>query len=421
MVDSTALIVTEPEAGTAELDRALAQDGFRVRRASPAELLAAAEGWFAAEWGSPEFVLVSASLGLHRVTLLSRRLVVCGRPPTFLVFTENDLAALETCVQGGFDYVLPPFRPTLLRSRVTSCWERGQLTKAVEEMAAEASLLEYERDLSIAHDIQCGFLPDELPSRRGWELTARFHPAKQVAGDFYDGFELVNGRRIGFVVADVCDKGIGAALFMALIRTLLRHTAEHTAAWNLADVERDLALDGVLEGAPQVQDALPPLLSVGAGPLLQAVLGTNRYMARNHIRQGYFATLFFGVLDPVSGSVVYINGGHNPPVLVRQDDTYQLLQPTGPAVGMMANSVFALGHTTLRPGDRLFVYTDGVVEARDSRGDMYGMTRMLDVVRPPCPSADGLLDSVEADLHRHVGSAEQFDDITMLALRRLPG
>lgn len=424
---STALIVAEPAVGTAELDGALAQDGFQVRRADPADLLHAGDGWFASDWGSPEFVLASASLGVPRVALLSRRLVVSGRPPTIVVFPEDDLAALDACVLAGFDYVLPPFRPALLRSRVRSCWERGQLTRAVEEMTMEARLLEYERDLSIAHDIQSGFLPDELPTRQGWELAARFHPAKQVAGDFYDAFELVRGRRIGFVVADVCDKGLGAALFMALIRTLLRHTAEHTAAWNLADAEPAAAGDDVAAAPPEdvvegvVDGPLPPLLSVGAGPLLQAVLGTNRYMARNHIRQGYFATLFFGVLDPMSGAVVYINGGHNPPVVVRGDGSHQLLEPTGPAVGMMPNSVFTLGHLSLDPGDRLFVYTDGVVEARDSHGTMLGTDRMLDVLCLPCDSADSLLDSVETGLRRHVGSADQFDDITMLVLRRLPG
>lgn len=413
MTERTALVVAEPAVATPELDRALRLDRFQVRRADPAVLLATGQ-WSTGDWGAPHLVLASASLGLHKVALLSRRLVATGQPPTVVVFPEDDMDALESCVRGGFDYVVPPFRPALLRSRVTSCWERGQLTRAVEEMAAEASLREYERDMSIAHEIQSGFLPDELPRRQGWELAARFHPAKQVAGDFYDAFELVNGRRIGFVVADVCDKGLGAALFMALIRTLLRHTAEHTAAWSLVDADENREVDNAVRAGT----ALPPLLSIGAGPLLQAVLGTNRYMARNHLRQGYFATMFFGVLDPMSGSVVYINGGHNPPVLVRENGEHQLLPPTGPAVGMMPNSAFALGHTSLDPGDRLFVYTDGVVEAHDTHADMFGMDRLLDVVRQPCASADALLDSVEQRLHHFVGAADQFDDITTLVVRR---
>lgn len=415
MTEPTALVVAEPAVATPDLDRALRQDRFRVRRADPAMLLATGS-WSATDWGEPHVVLASASLGLQRVALLSRRLVAGNRPPTIVVFPEDDMDALESCVRAGFDYVVPPFLPALLRSRVTSCWERGQLTKAVEEMAAEAALREYERDMSIAHEIQSGFLPDELPSRHGWELSARFHPAKQVAGDFYDGFELVNGRRIGFVVADVCDKGLGAALFMALIRTLLRHTAEHTATWSLVDDDENLEVGNAVRAGT----ALPPLLSIGASPLLQAVLGTNRYMARNHLRQGYFATMFFGVLDPVSGSVVYINGGHNPPVLIRRDGEHQLLPPTGPAVGMMPNSTFTLGHTNLDPGDRLFVYTDGVVEAHDTRGDMFGMARLLDVVRQPCYSADTLLDAVEQRVHHFVGAADQFDDITTLVVRRQP-
>ncbi|PPK65443.1 PP2C family protein-serine/threonine phosphatase [Actinokineospora auranticolor] len=415
--DRTALVVTETAHGAPELEAALAAESFSTRRADPAAVFGVDGAWAERGWGPPDLVLASAALGVNRVALIARRLTTAERGPTVVVFPEDDFEALQSCVRAGFDYVVPPFLPALLRCRLTSCWERGQLTMAVQEMAAEASLRQYERDLSVAHEIQAGFLPEELPVRRGWELATRFLPARQVAGDFYDAFELVNGRRVGFVVADVCDKGVGAALFMALIRTLLRHTAEHTAAWNLLDADEDTVLDT----AARTSAVPSPVLSVGAGPLLQAVLGTNRYMARNHLRQGYFATMFFGVLDPASGSVVYINGGHNPPVLLRADGSHQLLAPTGPAVGMMPNSVYSLGHTTLEPGDRLFVYTDGVVEARDSRGSMFGLPRVLDALGTPATaSAEDLLVSVESGMHHHVGGAEQFDDITMLALVRTP-
>ncbi|HEY0496359.1 MAG TPA: SpoIIE family protein phosphatase [Kutzneria sp.] len=409
MAATSALVVAEEHATTRELDRALRAAGFAVRHAVPGQ-----EHAVAASAEPPDIVLVSASLGLHRLATLGQRFAADGLSPTVVVFPQDDYDALETCVTAGFDWVMPPFLPALLRSRLSTCWERSQLAIAVEDMAAVANLREYERDMSIAREIQAGFLPEQLPAAHGWDFAVRFRPAKEVAGDFYDGFELVNGRRLGFLVADVCDKGVGAALFMALIRTLLRHTAEHTGSWWQDDVVQEVLVDSEVEAG----GALPPLLSVGAGPLVQSVVGTNRYMARNHLRQGYFATLFFGVLDPSSGALLYINGGHNPPVLVRADGEITTLRPTGPAVGILADSSYTLGHTTLGPGDSLFVYTDGVVDARDTNGGLFGYERMLDAVRTPCESPEQLLDIMDTALGLHVGQANQFDDITMLAVRR---
>jgi sigma-B regulation protein RsbU (phosphoserine phosphatase) len=401
------LVVADSPAGVPGLVPALSEGGFTVRTATEDQVLASGES----DW--PDGLLVSASLGLQRVAMLARRFAHLPNPPTTIVFPQGDLGALEACVRGGFDHVLPPFLPSLLRSRLSSCWERGQLASAVEDMAAEASLRAYERDLAIAHEIQSGFLPDKLPAPHGWDVASRFRPARQVAGDFYDGFELVDGRRLGFVVADVCDKGVGAALFMALIRTLLRHTAEHTGASSLAGTDDAMARVVTSEGT-----SLPPMLSVGAGPLVQAVVATNRYLTRNHLRQGYFATLIFGVLDPTSGALLYINGGHNPALLLRADGGHTLLSPTGPAVGMMPHSSYALGHANLERGDTLLLYTDGVVEARATDGSLFGMDRLLEVVNAANGSADTTLSSVDTALRVHVGGAEQSDDITMLALHR---
>jgi serine phosphatase RsbU (regulator of sigma subunit) len=420
MAKPRALVVTDRESELAQLTKALTDGGFAVARQTEQELVAAPE-----PDEGPNVLLVSASHGLQRVALLSRRFAHLPNPPTTLVFSDGDMASLEACVRGGFDYVLPPFLPSLLLSRMASCWARGQLVSAIEDMAAEASLREYERDLSIAHDIQSGFLPERIPVPRGWDLASRFRPARQVAGDFYDGFEIVDGRRLAFVVADVCDKGVGAALFMALIRTLLRHTAEHTGAWSLDDGDaRAAGMTAAETGASP-----PALLSVGAGPLVQAVVATNRYLTRNHLRQGYFATLIFGVLDPKSGALLYINGGHNPAVLRRANGAHTLLAPTGPAVGIMPHSSYALGHVVLDPGDTLLLYTDGVVEARAVDGGLFGMDRLLEVLEignpmavsgpvRPDRSAETVLSAVDTALREHVGAAEQSDDITMLALHR---
>lgn len=409
MTTRHALVVSADGTPTRELDDALADAGFAAVHHTDRDLLDHPD--LAA---GTELLMVSAALGHDRVALLDAQLGAGGLDPALVIFPSGDYGDLEACARSGFAYVMPPFRSGLLEERIASCRERTKLTSAVAEIASTVRLREYERDLAIARDIQAGFLPDQLPQRSGWCFAARMRPAREVGGDFYDGFELVNGRRLGFLVADVCDKGVGAALFMALIRTLLRHTAEHTGGWSLIDDEPIFErFDEDGSGSP------PPVLSVGVAPLLQAVTGTNHYLLSNHREQAYFATLFFGVLDPVSGLLIYINCGHNPPVLVRRTSGHPvLLNPTGPAVGIQQDSSFLLGYVHLSPGDALFIYTDGVVEARDPAGQQFGMSRLCEVVQRPAATAAALIDNVTACLDEFVGLADQFDDITMFALRR---
>jgi phosphoserine phosphatase RsbU/P len=412
MATSTALVVGDRTAITGELGNVLRLCGYETIVATPDEVVARLGTMI-----YPDSLILPAELGLHRIALLSEHFTREGRAPTTVIYPEQDTAALETCVRAGFDYITPPFAPSLLRARLTTCWERRQLTLAVEDMAAVASLHSYEHDLAVAHEIQqSGFLPDRLPERDGWELAAKFHPARLVAGDFYDAFELVGGKRLALLVGDVCDKGVGAALFMALIRTMLRHTAEQAGGWDMPEFGVSVESDTL----SAIRSPLAPTLAIGAGPLLQAVSGTNSYVARHHREQGYFCTLFFGILDPALGVLVYINGGHNPAVLVRADGGHVLLKPTGPAVGMFANSSYLIDHVRLRPGDWLFAYTDGVPETRSTQGEFFGMDRTLEIVTQPGRTAAELIEAVDGALRHHVGAGEQHDDITMLALRRSP-
>ncbi|WP_043718229.1 hypothetical protein, partial [Kutzneria sp. 744] len=166
MAATIALVVADEHAATRELDRALRAADFEVRHA-----VAGQEHTVAASTEPPDIVLVSASLGLHKLATLGQRFAADGLSPTIVVFPQDDFAALEECVGAGFDWVMPPFLPTLLRSRLSTCWERSQLAIAVEDMAAVANLREYERDMSIAREIQAGFLPEQLPSAHGWDFA----------------------------------------------------------------------------------------------------------------------------------------------------------------------------------------------------------------------------------------------------------
>ncbi|MFD0688694.1 PP2C family protein-serine/threonine phosphatase [Actinomadura fibrosa] len=327
-----------------------------------------------------------------------------GAGPATVVYADSGFEALDRHVLLGRDYVVPPFRPWLLRARFQTCLQRARLNQSLDESQARLRLHAYDRELQIGREIQSGFLPDRIPQPDGWEIDVRFHPARMVAGDFYDAFELVNGRRIAIVVADVCDKGVGAALFMALIRSLLRHTAEHSGLQSLILGDEEQAAE---------------LTVVGATPLINAVRGTNGYLTRNHLSQGYFATLFFGVLDPGTGTLVYINGGHNPPVIFGAGAAEPVtLELTGPAVGVVPDCGYAVGHAEIGPGQTLLIYTDGVTEARSAGHEFFGEERLMEVVRGSSGSGAELLDGLERSLRVHVGEAEQFDDITMVAVHR---
>ena len=159
--------------------------------------------------------------------------------------------------------------------------------------------------------------------------------------------------------------------------------------------------------------------SIGTTALKNTVLLTNNYITTNHMELNMFATYFFGLLDPSSGRLAYINGGHNPPFIVGPDGVLKAsLKGTGPAVGMVPNADFRIAQTELGPGDILYLYTDGVTEARTPTGEFYTEKRLLSLLAEPETSAAGLLDRVEKAVSEWVAGGIATDDITMMAVRR---
>lgn len=276
----------------------------------------------------------------------------------------------------------------------------------------------FERDLQIGHQIQVDFLPSDadLPQPDGWEIATYFHPAREVAGDFFDAF-MLPGQKIGIVIADVVDKGVGAALFMALSRSLIRAYAQQHHPMKLLDSLGDF---GSSSGSSIRQRGMFPTAGLSA---LAAVGMTNNYIAKNHGDMTMFATLFFGVLDPTNGMLHYINGGHDSPVLISSNGEIKArLNPTGPAVGMMPDMEFDIGQITLEPGDLLMTFSDGVPDARSPSGERFTAQRLMDLLQQahPISSVTGLLSQIETTVHSHIDTADQFDDITMLGVWRLP-
>ncbi len=267
----------------------------------------------------------------------------------------------------------------------------------------QREFLKVEHDLEIGRQIQMDFLPEQIPQPPGWEIDARFHPARQVGGDFYDAFPT-GGGRIAFVMADVCDKGVGAALYMALSRSLIR-----AFVWQ----------DGLNESAAGSAAGAATRPSIDAA--LRPVELANRYLTSFHLKMNMFVTMFFGLLDPATGVVHYVNAGHNAPVLLTSDGNVKArLQTTSPALGMIPGARFKAAETTMEPGDSLVAFTDGVTEARCPLRTFYTDDRLIRLLRTPRASARGLLDQIEEDVKLHVAGAEPSDDITMLAIRREP-
>ncbi|MFH1139481.1 MAG: GAF domain-containing SpoIIE family protein phosphatase [Pseudomonadota bacterium] len=259
-----------------------------------------------------------------------------------------------------------------------------------EKVSAYSQALDaqMEKGRRIQHD----FLPKRLPSLSGWELAAFFEPTWQVSGDFYDAFELPGGR-LGLVLADVSDKGVGAALFMALIRTLIR----------------------AFSGAASCEDGDFPTPEDS----LKAVSLTNNYLARHHAEGGMFATIFMGVLDPESGRLDFVNAGHEPTIIKSLHGALRRLGGNGPAIGLLDDFNYQTGIDRLEPGDLLLGYTDGVTEAKSVDDRMFTRDRLERLLIRRWDSADSLLEGINVALKQHASGADQSDDITMLCLKRL--
>jgi serine phosphatase RsbU (regulator of sigma subunit) len=365
MAVGSILVLSERSQAIDQLRELLDASGIATRVADPRRIDPGAD--------APDLVLACTDADLELVRETVREIALrTNRSTTVVMFTDDDISGRAPVVLSALDFLVPRPRP---------------------RPDAGATVLKYQRAMVAGREIQAGFLPETLPRMPGWQFAARYQPAAGVSGDFYDVFVFDGGDRIGLVVADVCDKGIGAALYMALIRGLLRYTAV------TFDSQRQ-------EPASDVSW------------LLRAITATNDYLTANHLRHGYFATMFFAVLDPRTGALAFSNCGHNPPIIRKEEGALHLLEPTGPALGLLSNSTFGLASTRLEHGDLLFVYTDGVTDARDKAGRFFTKERMLALIGAHTTAIEDLLDRIEREISGHVSVAERFDDITMVALQR---
>ena len=255
-----------------------------------------------------------------------------------------------------------------------------------------------EKELEIGRRIQADFYPSQLPTITGWELAATIRPAKHVAGDFYDIFSVNGNRSVALVIGDVCDKGVGAAMFMALFRSLLRA----------------LCLQQSVDANPLVSQNPQWIREL----LLRTIQQTNNYISVTHEQACMFATLFFGVLDTKTGDLHYVNCGHEPPMLLSANGRVDYLTPTGPAAGSFPDIVFRCQDVSMNTGDLLFACTDGIIEAPDRNDQIFPKERLQAILRASHSTLDDLLKHIETAVDTHSQGMPQFDDITMMAIRR---
>jgi len=317
--------------------------------------------------------------------------------PVLVTSRSDDIAAIERLLGCGADDYLPNVvGPAVLRVRINAAMDRRRVQEGQN----------LRREMSVARTIQRDFLPESLPEVTDMELEAALRPARDVSGDFYDCFLLTSGEVI-LVVGDVCDKGVGAALFMALFRSLIRASADPVGggAINMIGGRHTMVMQAIQSASP--------------ADLLTRVAGfTNDYIARLHGRTNMFATVFLASLEPYSGELVYVNAGHEPALTIAPDGSIEELRPTGPALGMMPDSHFTAVTRTLEKGHSLLAFTDGLVEAHSPTGEVYGGKRLREVLHAHRgSSASELVHAVLDAVQTFGGHSDPHDDLTMLAAR----
>lgn len=239
-----------------------------------------------------------------------------------------------------------------------------------------------ETEVQLARQIQQTFIPETLPQLSDWELAARWKTARQVGGDFYDVFDLPDNK-LGLFIADVADKGVPAALFMALTRTLVRAAVIEAAS--------------PAEALKRVNDLLIP-----------------------DTKQGMFVTAVYAVLDMDKHELTYVNAGHNPPLWVRSDGAVEKLTRTGVALGAAEDVNYEQRVIPLEKEDNILLYTDGLTESYNIDGEFFGEERLIRALQTNlCSSAHDLMDVIEKSLLDFVQDMPPADDLTMLVLRRV--
>jgi len=341
-------------------------------------------------------ILIVASYYSKRFTVATAvvgALVICAEPfvSSYIgvldldycqlgIFDEDTIIILSTPMEDAINKFLRFILPSLsiyVAMTLLSVWvtTRGlSLIKERTSLAKNQTILEHE--LMIASDIQLGMLPTDLPDTENYSVKALMRPAKDVGGDFYDFIEI-GASQIAFLVADVSGKGVPAALFMVRAMTLIRN-----------NLENGMSVDGALDRTNY------------------ELLQTNK--------EKLFVTVWLGTLDLHTGTLSFANAGHNPPFIIRADGTVDnIVSKPNFVLGRKKGVRYKEHRITLNPGDRVFLYTDGLTDSTDREGKMFTERRIRDILsRSADPTT--IIPEMQEAVDSFATGMEQFDDITMM-------
>src|SRR5215212_5919315 len=298
------------------------------------------------------------------------RAEIAGFAPTSKEYTSTFIAIHR--IEGG---------------KIVEEWAEGSDIAQLTQARLEQERIERERieqELQVARRIQQASLPKEVPTLEGWQISTYYHPAREVGGDFYD-FHLLSEGRLGLVVGDATGKGVPAALVMSTTCGMLQAISQ--------------ALDSSSSAPREVLER--------ANETLLARIPTNM-----------FVTCFYAILDPESGRIRYANAGHDLPYLHRNGDAEEL-RARGMPLGLMPGMDYEEKEIILEAGESALFYSDGLVEAHDPKGEMFGFPRLRELVAEHGEEERSLEETLLEELYSFVGDGwEQEDDITLLTLRR---
>ena len=374
------LVVDDTPANLRLLSQMLNEQGYRVRPVPDGRLALAA-----AQAKLPDLILLDIRMPDLDGYQVCERLKVESRTQDIPIIFISALDAVQDKVKaftvGGVDYITKPFHIEEVLARVET---HLALRKLQEEL--ELANQKMAQELALAGEVQEGFFPQDLPDIAGWQLSMKMKSARETSGDFFDVIPLPRGY-YGILMADVVDKGVAAALFMALSWSLIRTYATDFPS------HPELVLTSV----------------------------NQRILEDTSAQQ--FVTIFYAVLDPATGRFVYANAGHSPPIVFHSQsgEMLQRLEHTGRPLGLFEDEVWEQGEIELSPGDVVVVYTDGVSEAQNEQGEFFDESGLVASVKrhlgaPAGDIANGILANVE----KFIAGAPQVDDIGIAVLVRDP-
>jgi phosphoserine phosphatase RsbU/P len=315
---------------------------------------------------------------LSKIKELNNRLL-----RSVIVSAYGDMENIRTAMnRGAFDFITKPIDLKDLELTIDKSIREIEYHKSV--LSARDKLIAFQQELDIATAIQMSILPKiypPFPDRNEIDIFARMIPAREVGGDLYDFF-FIDKNRLAVIIADVSGKGIASALLMAVTKTLLKATAF-----------KGIPSDNILFEVNNIlADETPPNM---------------------------FVTVFLGIFDTRNGSFEYSNGGHNLPLLISPGSSISQLENCGGIVlGVVKDCEYESTRISLKPGDSLFFYTDGITEAMDMANEEFGVERLEKILKSRQDlSAVELVEGVITDLKCFTGEALQSDDITSLCLK----